>query len=122
MYSHVSHTRFCPAGSGSSPKRKPLCSAAKRSSSAVRSAERTAELERLAAEHNGFLFGELPLPAGQKRVWETWEYIYYPMMGGAFVLYGLIFYFKPHDSIQEWARTEALSRMVAKADGAEEEE
>ena len=32
-----------------------------------RTPERTAELERLAEEHNGFLFGELPLKPGESR-------------------------------------------------------
>lgn len=53
-----------------------------------RTAERTAELERLAEERNGFLFGESPLADGERRQWEEWEYIYYPFMTSAFVLYG----------------------------------
>ena len=59
-----------------------------------RTPERTAELERLAEEHNGFLFGEVPPPEGQSRQWEDWEYSYTPMMCSAFLIYGLAFYYR----------------------------
>mmetsp|Transcript_38848 Transcript_38848/g.102412 ORF Transcript_38848/g.102412 Transcript_38848/m.102412 type:complete len:127 (-) Transcript_38848:307-687(-) len=85
-----------------------------------RTPERTAEIERLAAEHNGFLFGELPPAEGESRQWEDWEYSYVPLMSSAFLLYGLAYYFRPQKNIAEWAREEALSR--AAADGGEEEE
>ena len=59
-----------------------------------RTPERTAELERLAEEHNGFLFGELPLPEGQSRQWEDWEYIYYPLMTSATLIYAVAFFYR----------------------------
>jgi len=85
-----------------------------------RTPDRTAELQKLAAEHNGFLFGELPLAEGESRQWEDWEYSYVPLMSLAFVLYGTAYYFRPQKNIAEWARAEALAR--AAADGEEEEE
>ena len=59
-----------------------------------RTSERTAELEKLAEEHNGFLFGEVPLPEGQSREWEDWEYSYTPLMTSAFLIYGIAFWFR----------------------------
>ena len=56
--------------------------------------ERTAELERLAEEHNGFLFGEVPLPEGQSRQWQDWEYSYTPLMLSAFAIYGVAYYYR----------------------------
>jgi len=87
-----------------------------------RTPERTAELERLAEEHNGFLFGEVPPPEGQSRQWEDWEYSYTPMMTSAFLIWGVAYYYQPKRS-QDWAREEALRRMeAAKEDGEEEED
>ncbi|KAL1495482.1 hypothetical protein AB1Y20_016848 [Prymnesium parvum] len=77
-----------------------------------RTPERTAELERLAEEHNGFLFGEPPLPEGQTRKKEDWEYTYIPLMSLAFIMYGVIYAFQPEDTTQ-WARTQALMRKAA---------
>jgi hypothetical protein len=59
-----------------------------------RTPERTAELERLAEEHNGFLFGEVPLPEGQSRQWQDWEYSYVPLMLSAWVIYGVAYYYR----------------------------
>lgn len=59
-----------------------------------RTPERTAELERLAEEHNGFLFGELPPKEGESRQWEDWEYIYYPLMTSAFLIYATAFVYR----------------------------
>ena len=83
-----------------------------------RTPERTAELEALAEEHNGFLFGEVPLKEGEKREWEDWEYSYVPLMSSAFIIYGLAFYYRPKGSALDVAREEALRRMATE----EEEE
>jgi len=84
-----------------------------------RTPERTAELERLAEQHNGFLFGEVPLAEGEKRQWEDWEYSYVPLMSMAFFLYGLAYCFNPRGTAADVAREEALRRM---AEAEEEEE
>ena len=60
-----------------------------------------------------------PLPEGQQRKWEDWELPYYIGMGGAFVLYAVIYLNRPNYNHQEWARIEALKRIDAAA--AEEE-
>ena len=130
-----------------------------------RTPERTAELEKLAEEHNGFLFGELvrapdarpsrgvpcprsshprprppslatrrphadvcpplptaqPLPKGQSRQMEDWEYFWIPGMSLAFILYGTAFYFRPYHE-DEWARSQALQRLAAKEGGSAAEE
>ena len=78
-----------------------------------RTPDRTAELERLAEEHNGFLFGELPPREGERRQWEDWEYSFVPLMSSAFIIYGLAYYFRPQKNIAAWARQEALSRSAA---------
>eukprot|EP00316_Scyphosphaera_apsteinii_P025452 CAMPEP_0119317174 /NCGR_PEP_ID=MMETSP1333-20130426/42248_1 /TAXON_ID=418940 /ORGANISM="Scyphosphaera apsteinii, Strain RCC1455" /LENGTH=131 /DNA_ID=CAMNT_0007323037 /DNA_START=33 /DNA_END=428 /DNA_ORIENTATION=+ len=89
----------------------------------ARTPERTAELERLAEEHNGFLFGEIPLPEGQSREWEDWEYIYPPMMGGGFFLYFVLYSCRPYYDMDEWARAEALKRLAAnEVEGGDENE
>ena len=59
-----------------------------------RTPERYAELEKLAEEHNGFLFGEVPLPEGQSRQWQDWEYSYTPLMLSAFAIYGIAYYYR----------------------------
>ena len=59
-----------------------------------RTPERTAELERLAEEHNGFLFGEVPLAEGESRQWADWEYSYYPLMTSAVVLYSVAYIYR----------------------------
>jgi len=87
-----------------------------------RTPERTAELEKLAEEHNGFLFGELPLKPGEVRVKEDWEAPWVYGMTFAFALYGVAYYFRPKHSLEEWARVEALKRMAAKANGEGEDD
>ena len=59
-----------------------------------------------------------PLPEGQSRQWEDWEYSYTPLMISAFVIYGAAYYYRPKGSAQEAAHREALARMEA----AEEED
>eukprot|EP00965_Chrysotila_dentata_P203403 6181691-Pleurochrysis_carterae.AAC.1 len=78
-----------------------------------RTPERTAYLEKLAEEHNGFMFGEVPPPPGESRKIETWEYIYIPGMTLAFVLYGVAYWYRP-PSPADRARLEALKRIEAK--------
>ena len=65
-----------------------------------------------------------PLPEGQRREWEDWEYSWMTMMPLGFVLYGIAYYNRPYHSIDEWARARALERMAAKeaAGDAEDEE
>ncbi|KAN0066490.1 hypothetical protein ACQY0O_000584 [Thecaphora frezii] len=64
----------------------------------------------------GRLFGEKPLPKGQKRVKEDWETIYYFGMFGTLAFGGLIYAFKPDTSIQTWAMAEARKRLEASGD------
>merc|ERR1719446_203571 len=80
-----------------------------------RTPERTAELERLAEEHNGFLFGEVPLPEGESRKREDWEYAYIPLMSSAFILYAVLFACRPVADIDQVCREEAIRRMAAAA-------
>ena len=54
-----------------------------------------------------------PLPEGQRREWEDWEYSWMTMMPLGFVLYGIAYYNRPYHSIDEWARARA------RADGGE---
>lgn len=62
-----------------------------------------------------------PLPEGQSRQMEDWEYFWVPGMGLAFVLYGTAYYFRPYHE-DEWARAQALQRLAAKEGGGDEEE
>ena len=59
-----------------------------------------------------------PLPAGQSREWEDWEYSYVPLMSSFFILYGVAYFWRPHKNIQEWAHNEAVRREASE----EEEE
>ncbi|ORZ37679.1 ESSS subunit of NADH:ubiquinone oxidoreductase-domain-containing protein, partial [Catenaria anguillulae PL171] len=63
-------------------------------------------------EPTGYLFGEKPLPKGQKRVKDWWEDIYYWSVGGGFALVTVGLYFKPDTSVQTWARKEAERQMA----------
>ena len=45
------------------------------------------------------------------RAKEDWEYIYPPMMALGFVLFGIIYTYRPHYNMNEWARIEALKRL-----------
>ncbi|KZS93083.1 hypothetical protein SISNIDRAFT_486016 [Sistotremastrum niveocremeum HHB9708] len=67
-------------------------------------------------EPTGFLFGEKPLPPGQKRKREDWETIWYWGMFGGMAFAGVMLYFKPDTSIQSWALKEAKERMAARGD------
>jgi len=67
-------------------------------------------------EPSGWLFGEKPLPPGQKRVKETWENIWYIGMFGTMALAAVLLYYKPDTSIQSWALKEAKARMEARGE------
>ncbi|CED84376.1 NADH:ubiquinone oxidoreductase, ESSS subunit [Phaffia rhodozyma] len=61
-------------------------------------------------EPTGYLFGEKPLPKGQKRQKELWEYIFFwPMIGGAAAFCTLNYYFGGQR--REWAMKEAARRL-----------
>jgi len=79
-----------------------------------------AELEVMAEQNNGFLFGEIPPPPGQSRKWEDWEGLWYGGMvvAGVFLAGGL--YFKPDSTVQTWARWEALRRKRAMEEAGED--
>ncbi|CAG8773617.1 25461_t:CDS:2 [Gigaspora margarita] len=62
-------------------------------------------------EPSGHLFGEKPLPPGQKRVKEDWENVWVYGMGGCFLLTTLIALYKPNTSIQSWALIEAQKKL-----------
>ncbi|GHJ89984.1 hypothetical protein NliqN6_6386 [Naganishia liquefaciens] len=61
---------------------------------------------------SGYIFGEKPPPAGQKRVKEDWENIWYFGIFGGMAFAALILTYKPDTSIQGWAYNEAKRRMV----------
>ncbi|PFH54540.1 hypothetical protein AMATHDRAFT_135062 [Amanita thiersii Skay4041] len=67
-------------------------------------------------EPSGWLFGEKPLPPGQKRVKEDWENIWYIGMFGSMAFAALMLYYKPDTSIQTWALQEAKARMEARGE------
>ncbi|KAI0051781.1 hypothetical protein FA95DRAFT_1484783 [Auriscalpium vulgare] len=67
-------------------------------------------------EPTGYLFGEKPLPPGQKRVKEDWENIWYIGMFGGMGLATVLLYYKPDTSIQTWALQEAKQRMEARGE------
>ncbi|KAG6845784.1 hypothetical protein H0H87_003838 [Tephrocybe sp. NHM501043] len=67
-------------------------------------------------EPTGYLFGEKPLPPGQKRVKEDWENIWYIGMYGTMLFAGVMLYYKPDTSIQTWALNEAKQRMEARGE------
>jgi len=62
-------------------------------------------------EPSGNLFGEKPLPPGQKRKREDWEMIWYIGMFGSMAVAAIGLYAKPDTSIQAWALQEAKRRM-----------
>lgn len=68
---------------------------------------------------SGYLFGEKPLPKGQKRQWESWELIYYVGMFGGMALATVILVYKPDTSIQTWALEEAKKRMEERGEKVE---
>ncbi|KAH7915819.1 Ndufb11, NADH dehydrogenase 1 beta subcomplex subunit [Hygrophoropsis aurantiaca] len=67
-------------------------------------------------EPTGWLFGEKPLPPGQKRVKDEWENIWYVGMFGSMAMAAVLLYYKPDTSIQTWALKEAKDRMEARGD------
>ncbi|EGN95891.1 Ndufb11, NADH dehydrogenase 1 beta subcomplex [Serpula lacrymans var. lacrymans S7.3] len=67
-------------------------------------------------EPTGWLFGEKPLPPGQKRVKEDWETIWYVGMFGSMAMATVLLYYKPDTSIQSWALKEAKERMEARGE------
>ncbi|TDL28727.1 hypothetical protein BD410DRAFT_781259, partial [Rickenella mellea] len=70
-------------------------------------------------EPSGWLFGEKPLPPGQKRQRESWEVIWYWGMFGGMGLAAVLLYYKPDTSIQTWALKEAKERMKARGEKVE---
>ncbi|RXW19866.1 hypothetical protein EST38_g5965 [Candolleomyces aberdarensis] len=67
-------------------------------------------------EPSGWMFGEKPLPPGQKRVKEDWENVWYIGMIGGMGFAGLMLYYKPDTSVQSWALKEAKERMEARGE------
>ncbi|TFK77033.1 Ndufb11, NADH dehydrogenase 1 beta subcomplex subunit [Pluteus cervinus] len=67
-------------------------------------------------EPSGYLFGEKPLPPGQKRVKEDWENIWYLGMFGSMAFASVMLYYKPDTSVQSWALNEAKARMEARGE------
>ncbi|KAG8736632.1 hypothetical protein FRC12_017524 [Ceratobasidium sp. 428] len=67
----------------------------------------------------GYLFGEKPPPAGQRRKREDWEFLWYTGMFGGMLFAGVLLYYKPDTSIQTWALREAKERMEARGEKAE---
>merc|ERR1712071_198845 len=61
---------------------------------------------------SGYIFGEKPPAAGQKRVKEGWENLYYYGFGGAMGFAALVLIYRPDTSIQNWATVEAKRRLV----------
>ncbi|PAV22177.1 NADH dehydrogenase 1 beta subcomplex subunit [Pyrrhoderma noxium] len=70
-------------------------------------------------EPSGWLFGEKPPAPGQTRRRETWETMWYWGMFGGMGLAGVLMYYKPDTSIQNWALEEAKARMEARGEKAE---
>lgn len=67
-------------------------------------------------EPSGWLFGEKPLPPGQKREREDWEMVWYIGMFGSMFAAAVLLYYKPDTSIQSWALKEAKERMEARGE------
>ncbi|QRV76308.1 hypothetical protein RhiJN_04323 [Ceratobasidium sp. AG-Ba] len=67
----------------------------------------------------GYLFGEKPPPAGQRRKREDWEFLWYTGMFGGMLFGGVLLYYKPDTSIQTWALREAKERMEARGEKVE---
>jgi len=94
------------------------------SSSSLRAVRVAAPLRRYASSHgapqynepSGWLFGEKPLPPGQKRVKEDWENIWYIGMFGTMAFAAVMLFYKPDTSIQTWALEEAKARMEARGE------
>lgn len=67
-------------------------------------------------EPSGWLFGEKPPPAGEKRKREEWETIWYVGMYGSMALAAVLLYYKPDNSMRTWAYNEAKARMEARGE------
>ncbi|KAI0080114.1 hypothetical protein K474DRAFT_1590760 [Panus rudis PR-1116 ss-1] len=67
-------------------------------------------------EPTGWLFGEKPPPAGQKRKKEGWENMWYVGIYGTMFVTAVLLYYKPDTSIQTWAIQEAKTRMEARGE------
>ncbi|KAI0800908.1 ESSS subunit of NADH:ubiquinone oxidoreductase [Fomes fomentarius] len=67
-------------------------------------------------EPTGYLFAEKPLPPGQKRKRESWEFAWYVGMYGTMGVAAVLLYYKPDTSIQSWALKEAKARMEARGE------
>ncbi|CAG8434264.1 1767_t:CDS:2 [Ambispora gerdemannii] len=67
-------------------------------------------------EPSGYLFGEKPLPPGQKRVKEEWENIWVYGFGGSFVIGAILKYYAPDTSLRTWATEEAKKRLEARGE------
>lgn len=62
-------------------------------------------------EPTGYLFGEKPPAPGTKRVKDNWEDLWYYGFYGSIVAFGFLYYFKPDNSVRNWARPEAEKRL-----------
>ncbi|CAG8577847.1 9568_t:CDS:2 [Paraglomus brasilianum] len=62
-------------------------------------------------EPSGYLFGEKPLPKGQKRIKEDWENLWVVGMTAFFGLGTLIAIYKPKTGVQDWALVEAQKSL-----------
>lgn len=69
---------------------------------------------------NGVLFGETPLAPGQKRKWEDWEAPYYLTGVLATLMLTVGLSAKPDTRIETWAHKQALERLAAADEEAEE--
>ncbi|KAE9411042.1 hypothetical protein BT96DRAFT_846869 [Gymnopus androsaceus JB14] len=67
-------------------------------------------------EPSGWLFGEKPLPSGEKRVKEGWENIWYIGMFGTMAFATVMLYYKPDTGVESWALREAKARMEARGE------
>ncbi|KAL6310011.1 ESSS subunit of NADH:ubiquinone oxidoreductase-domain-containing protein [Sparassis latifolia] len=65
---------------------------------------------------SGYIFGEKPLPPGQKRKREDWELLWYIGMFGSMAFAAVFLYYKPDTSLQTWAYNEAKVRMEARGE------
>ncbi|KXN72415.1 hypothetical protein CONCODRAFT_56354 [Conidiobolus coronatus NRRL 28638] len=64
-------------------------------------------------EPGGYLFGEKPLAAGEKRVKEDWETIWVWGWSAFFVIGAVGWIYKPDNSLSTWAYNEAKRRLEA---------
>jgi hypothetical protein len=62
------------------------------------------------------MFGEKPLPVGEKRQKEDWETIWMVGMFGSMIVGAIGLYYKPDTSVQSWALQEAKDRLEARGE------